>query len=245
MKSTLILTTTLFLTTLFLYYKPPLSQNVNLQASNSNPWDIYDYYFFALQWGASMCAKTGKTCYEKLKSVPRHEVTIHGLWPSLLKGKNLPACNSGAEISIIDDDRMKEARTYWPSLNGNANTVFWGHEYNKHGYCYNKRLGFPEDDYHYYFDKAMELFKSKKLNRLIINAIGDHEGIQKISYNDLYAGIKKVLGGDYFQITCSNVSKKQYLAEIRIGFNLNFEFTKITKGTGCSNKKDIIIEFTQ
>ena len=133
MKSTLILTTTLFLTTLFLYYKPPLSQNVNLQASNSNPWDIYDYYFFALQWGASMCAKTGKTCYEKLKSVPRHEVTIHGLWPSLLKGKNLPACNSGAEISIIDDDRMKEARTYWPSLNGNANTVFWGHEYNKHG----------------------------------------------------------------------------------------------------------------
>ena len=245
MKSTYLLTTTFFLTFLFFYYNTPKSSNLNLQSSNAAPWELYDYYFFALQWGASMCAKTGKICYEKLKSVPRHEVTIHGLWPSLLKGKNLPSCNSGQTIKIKDDEKMKEIRIYWPSLNGNANTVFWEHEYNKHGFCYNKRLGFDGNDYHKYFDKALELFKSKQLNRLIINAVGEHVGEKKFSYNDLYGGIRKILGGDYFQITCNTINKKQYLAEIRIGFNLNFELTKITKGSGCSNKKDIIIEFTQ
>ena len=91
----------------------------------------------------------------------------------------------------------------------------------------------------------MELFKSKQLNRLIINAVGEHVGEKKFSYNDLYGGIRKILGGDYFQITCNTINKKQYLAEIRIGFDLNFELTKINKGSGCSNKKDIVIEFTQ
>ena len=245
MKTTIVISTTLLLTILFLIYEPPISQNLNLQSSNANPWEIYDYYFFALQWGPSMCVKTGSICYEKLKKVPRHEVTIHGLWPSLLKGKNLPECNTGTKISIKDDDKMKEVRTYWPSLNGNANNVFWEHEYNKHGFCYNKRMNYPEGDYHFYFNKAMEIFKKKNLNRLIINAVGDHEGIQTFSYSKLYAGIRKVLGGDYFQIVCNTIKGKQYLGEIRVGFNLNFEFTKILKKTGCSNKKEIIIEFVK
>lgn len=245
MKSTYILTTTLLLTFLFLYYTPLKSSNLNLQASNSAVWEIYDYYFFALQWGASMCVKTGKICYEKMKSVPRHEMTIHGLWPSLLKGKNLPSCNTGTPITIKDDEKMKEIRKYWPSLNGNANTVFWEHEYNKHGFCYNKRLGFDGNEYHHYFNKALELFKENKLNLLIINALGDHVGEVKFSYNDLYGKIRKILGGDFFQITCNTINKKQYLAEVRIGFNLNFQLTKINKGTGCSNKKDVVINFLE
>ena len=244
MKSQIILiTTTLLLTSLIIITKIPKSTIPNLKQSNAEPWEIYDYYFLALQWGPSMCAKVGKICYDKLKMIPKNEMSIHGLWPSLLKSKNLPECNSGKKISIKDDSSMKNIRKYWCSLNSNTNSFFWEHEYNKHGYCYNKRVGIHVNNYHAYFKKALDVFKKYKLNRLIVNALKKNSGIVSLTYKKLYMKIKAVLGGDYFQIVCSNYDVNQYLGEIRIAFDLEFRLRKINKGSTCSQKNDIYIEF--
>jgi len=247
MKSQIILiTTTLILTSLILITQLPKSKIPNLTQSNTNPWEIYDYYFFALQWGPSMCKKEGKLCYEKIKNVPKNEMTIHGLWPSLLKGKNLEECNKGKKISIKDDSSMKDIRKYWLSLNSNTNSFFWEHEYNKHGFCYNKRIGVDVNNYHVYFNKALEIFKKYNLNKIIVNALGQKSGVASLNYKELYMKVKKVLGGDYFQIICNNVKGTQVLGEIRIGFDLNFGLRKVLKGPGsCSMKKDIVVEFIE
>ena len=247
MKSQIILiTTTLLLTSLIIITKIPKSTIPNLKQSNAEPWEIYDYYFLALQWGPSMCTKVGKLCYDKLKMIPKNEMSIHGLWPSLLKSKNLPECNSGKKISIKDDRSMKKIRRYWCSLNSNTNSFFWEHEYNKHGYCYNKRVGIHVNNYHAYFKKALDVFKKYNLNRLMINAFKKDSGyfLITVSYKELYMKIKAVLGGDYFQIVCSNYNGNQYLGEVRIAFDLEFRLRKILKGPGsCSMKKSIIVIF--
>ena len=241
-----LITTTLLITSLLIITQIPKSTTPNLKQSNADPWVIYDYYLFALQWGPSMCEKVGDLCKKKIKNIPKNEMSIHGLWPSLLKGKNLDECNKGKKIEIKDDNTMKEVRQYWISLNSNTNSFFWEHEYNKHGYCYNKRIGADVNNYHEYFNKALEIFKKNNLNRLVVNALKKSSGVVNISYKELYMKIKGVLKGEYFQIVCNNFNGKQYLGEIRIGFDLDFGLRKILKGPGaCSMKRDIIIPFVE
>ena len=93
------------------------------------PWDSYDIYVLAVQWGSTICITKGETCYEKLKQIPVHSMSIHGLWPSLSSGATLPDCNSDNLIDIIDNgsETFLKMRKYWPSLTG-TNKEFWDHE---------------------------------------------------------------------------------------------------------------------
>ena len=42
----------------------------------------------------------------------------------------------------------------------------------------------------------------------------------------MYAKFKQFLGGDYFQIVCKSIEGKQYLSEVRIGFDLKSNLEK-------------------
>ena len=141
-----------------------------------SPWDDYDIYVFALQWAATLCKSKGTKCYEKLKVIPPHHMTIHGLWPSYSSGKSIADCNTGATIDVIDDgdSTFLEARKYWPSLTG-ENKDFWNHEYNKHGYCVNKRFEQDVNNYKFYMQKAIDLHYKNSFNTLIIDLAGDSE----------------------------------------------------------------------
>ena len=132
-----------------------------------DPWDSYDIYILAVQWGSTMCLTSGQTCYEKMKQIPRHSMSIHGLWHSLSTGVTLPDCNSGSEIAIIDSgsDTFLSMRQYWPSLTG-TNEKFWNHEYNKHGYCYLKKFK--------YASKLRNLLHHEYLNdRIYLSSSGN------------------------------------------------------------------------
>ena len=84
----------------------------------ADPWDTYDIYVLAVQWASTMCLTSGQTCYEKLKQIPRHSMSLHGLWASLSSGATLPNCNSGEEITVSDNgsETFLTMRQYWPSL---------------------------------------------------------------------------------------------------------------------------------
>ena len=227
-----------------------------LQIINSDPaYKIYDYYLFSVQWGSSMCLNYGSGCEEALKKIPKHHISIHGLWPSLLSGKRIPVCNTGAEIDIIEDDTeiFSKMNKFWVSLSGKGNKVFWDHEYNKHGYCYNQRLDIDVNDYKKYFEKTMEIFEDYNLGNLIINALKIDDsfiGEKSYSYKDLYNKIKDILGIDNFAFSCIKVkrnsnTKKQYLSEIRIPIGLDFKLYKgkLQNGGSCSSKTDINLIF--
>jgi ribonuclease I len=256
----LLISITISFITLYTKYKSHLQKEKkvkkNFQIPTSDPaYQIYDYYLFSVQWGSSMCLNYGSSCEEFLKKIPKHHISIHGLWPSLLSGKRLPVCNSGTEIDIIEDDTeiFSKMNKFWVSLSGKGNKVFWDHEYNKHGYCYNQRFNFDVNDYKKYFEKTMEIFEENNLGKLIINALNVDQsfiGEKSYSFKELYNKIKEILKIDNFAFSCIKVKrnskiKKQYLSEIRIPIGLDFKLYKgkVQNGGSCSSKTDINLIF--
>ena len=210
-----------------------------------DPWDSYDIYILAIQWGSTMCLTSGQTCYEKMKQIPRHSMSIHGLWPSLSTGVTLPDCNSGSEIAIIDSgsDTFLSMRQYWPSLTG-TNEKFWNHEYNKHGYCYLKKFKYDVNKYEFYFQKTLELFFEYQINTLIIDIAGDAEDGDYVLPDDFKEKMDKKFGANTYSMRCTKYGGDYYLSEIRFRFGLNFKPT--TKGksqNSCPTGKYIHVNY--
>ena len=211
-----------------------------------DPWNEYDIYILSVQWGSTMCLTAGQTCYEKIKNVPRHSMTIHGLWPSSSTGKTLPSCNPGKDISIVDSgsDIFLKMRKYWPSLNHNPNEVFWGHEFNKHGYCYLKKFNFDEKAYEMYFYKTLELFFNFRINNLITYIAGDADDGDYVLPDDFITKMNKQFGENTYSLRCTKYGVEFYLSEIRIKFDMNFQIrTKGKNQNSCPNGKPIHVKY--
>lgn len=235
---TIILLATIALTTLGVYYFH--TAGAHLRGTNAVP--DYDMYVLAVQWGKTLCISGGSSCETRLKNIPANHMSVHGLWPSLKSGARLADCNTGAEISIVDDGSatFQTARKYWPSLTG-ANEQFWNHEYNKHGYCYSNKI--KDFDYKKYFAKTLDIFQSKKINTLILNTFGSQSGEYTVSLSTLNSKLQSALGGKVYSLVCKNISGKQYLQEIRISLDLNFNYITSSLSSSCSSKKDVIIYY--
>lgn len=205
----------------------------------------YDMYCFSIQWGETMCLQKGGSCYEKLEAIPANKLSIHGLWPNRQDGSRLDDCHTGTDIPIEDDgsEIFQFMNQYWPSLTGPSET-FWTHEYNKHGYCYSEEIG--DYDYKLYFEKAREIFQRDNLENLIIDALGDHPGEEiSVSKSELLEKINSIIGGDdSAHLVCTKINKKYYLSEIRLNYDLDFNFIEDTlSGGACTDSNPIIIKF--
>ena len=222
----------------FLRAKPT---TLNLKGAVNKVPD-YNMYVFAVQWGKTLCLQGGSSCESKLANIPKNEMSIHGMWPSLISGARLPECNQGKEISIVDDGSSTfiSARKYWPSLTG-PNEKFWNHEYNKHGYCYSNAI--QDFDYKKYFQKTLDVFQEKKINTLILDLFGEQSGNYAVSLSELKSKLNEKLGGEYYSLVCKNISKKQYLQEIRFSLDLDFNYMENNASSTCSGKKDILIPY--
>lgn len=199
----------------------------------------YDMYVFAIQWATTMCLYT-PGCTEKMKPIPKNEMSIHGLWPNLKSGKRLPDCHTGPEILIGEDDFPLTMKQYWPSL-VKSNTEFWTHEYNKHGYCYSVQNKEPEPSK--YFENSLKVFFEKEINMLIIDILGTESKEVSIPLPQLDQKIQNQIGGKYYSLTCKNLDGKQYLLEIRFTLDLDFNYmVSKTKGS-CNTKKPVTLIF--
>ena len=203
----------------------------------------YDMYVFAIQWGKTMCiVNSGSTCTQKLANIPKNEMSIHGLWPSLKSGSSMSSCNSGTQVSIKDDgsDIFYDMKEYWPSLTGGDET-FWNHEYNKHGYCYSNKIG--DFDYKKYFQKSFDVFYKKGIPTMITDVFGQHSGEYSISLSEFKSKMAAKLGGNYMTPVCKYKNSKHYLQEIRFTMDLNFNYIEHSLGQTCSSSKPIYIPY--
>ena len=233
----------------FLLLKLSLSNNfLNknfIQLLSEDPWESYDIYVLAVQWGSTLCLTKGTTCYEKLKQIPKHSMSIHGLWPSLSTGATLPDCNSGAQIDIIDNgsSTFLKMRQYWPSLTG-TNKEFWDHEYNKHGYCFNLRHLIDEDVYEFYFQRVLDIFFNLKINSLITDLAGDVEDGEYVLPDDFTELMDKKFGANTYSLRCTKIGGYYFLQEIRFRLDLNMKLTTKGKSQGsCPNGQYIHVNY--
>ncbi|KAF9592266.1 hypothetical protein IFM89_013492, partial [Coptis chinensis] len=179
------------------YVSPDAYKNLSVPTKYYEPLapspSSFDYYIFALQWGVSVCNAAGTHCLRKDRGHPKF--TIHGLWPSKLKGA--PNTN-GNQFLVHVKDLQGKLDIAWPDVQNLNNAKFWGEQWKKHGTC----SGLKQ---HEYFKKALILF-------------------DKIELRNRVAQLRPVLGnfgGKYNLQSLLNAYDKTYNVKPRILCNTN------------------------
>ena len=197
--------------------------------------ETYDIYIFSIIWLGTTCKIKGEQCLKKFKNVKKNTFTIHGLWPNYKNGTLPDWCNgkNDKEIKIKDKSLLDFMKKYYPS-GYHSNEYFWGHEYNKHGYCYNQRNKINIDDYEKYFEKAKELYTKFDFENILINIYKNkiEPGDKIINRRDIEKQLDSIgITKDTYKIVCTNITNEKnvtspHLLEIRIRFDLNFNLLK-------------------
>ena len=212
---------------------------VNFTDENKEPfWDKYDYYILAVQYSPNICVFKGQTCLDILKKKEYYKAGIHGLWPSHSSGYIPQDCNIGEDIEIKVNESQDYFENYilkyWFSLY-NTDDYFLTHEYNRHGYCYNKRIGENETNYKLYLNKTLEVYHKFNFSRIfddLVNELG--KGEHCLKKNELIEKIEKKCKKNSFGLKCFNFKDKIYLEEIYFKFDQTFNLIdNITSNDDC------------
>lgn len=230
-----------------------LKENI-LQRLSNTPSD-FENYTYSIQWGSKFLniliyllkfldtfCLTKSACREKSKHLKRNVFTVHGLWPNGPGGIQLPTCNQGDHIDFeINDDNLQEnMNKHWPSLTG-PNEGFWEHEYNKHGYCYAYKYGGGQTKF---FNQAMDLFLENNFENIIHELVEDSEEEEVlIGHDNLRNFISEKYPGMVFDIDCKIYNHNNYLQEIRIYYDLDFQPQDLSgsRKDNCIKNNDIRI----
>ena len=196
-------------------------------------YEEYDMYFFTILWLGTTCKMKGELCYEIIEPVPKNTFSLHGLWPNLRNGTLADWCNgkNDIEIEIHDKDLLDFMNTHYVS-GYHTNEYFWGHEYNKHGYCYNKRKNLGVENYELYFTVIKDMFQHYKFENMFLDIYKDRieSGDFLINRKDVEEYFQnKGFDPDTYLIVCTNITENNgtvvnpHILEIRIRFDLKFQ----------------------
>ena len=202
--------------------------------TNEEVWMTYDMYVFSMFFQTTTCRKKGFACYIAIENFPKKMWTIHGLWPNYKNGTISDWCNGDNDIDIkIKNQSLYDyMKIYWPGL-FRTNEGFWGHEYNRHGYCYNQRFNINVNNYEQFFLKGIEIYEKYDLGNIFINMYDKNlpKGDNKISRTKLEGYLKtKGIERDEYLLICENITinnkNYSYIYEMRIRFDLDFNLYK-------------------
>ena len=212
----------------FLEFEGPQKPDINF-------YKIYDMYFYTILWLGTTCHMKGKQCYDRIKNVPKNVFTVHGLWPNLRNGTLPNWCNGDNDIEIeINNEELYDFMKKYYVSGYHTEPYFWGHEYNKHGYCYNQRNGYNVNNYEIFFQKTKEMFIENNFENLFldffkkekIEVIKGDMMINRTKFEQFFD--EKGFNKHHYVIVCTNITDKNetqynpHILEIRIRYDLNF-----------------------
>ncbi|KAK8575686.1 hypothetical protein V6N13_033062 [Hibiscus sabdariffa] len=180
----------------------------------------FSFYKLSLIWPTSACIPT-KNCKTPIPNF----FTIHGLWPTLKDGSEVPPydptdnnCNPNpvapADVVVKVATIRGRLQTKWPNLRvGKSDDIFWETEWSHHGMC----SDYPQDPLAY-FTSTLNLAENSKYDPL--DVLGVSPSNTPYPIDTLLENVKKKVGF-YPQISCSmpvGGTKQLYLREIRFCF---------------------------
>lgn len=243
------LSTSLFLLLLTFTLQNPLpwkgmKQAINAKYFNVEPWDIFDYYVFSIQFASTVCQMGPLECEEKMSQIQPLTMTIRGLWIGAKSGKDLDTCNPDT-IDVVDDGSKlwQDMHKYMPGLLVENDTDFWTDEYNEYGYCYMRKNRLDGNNYKIWFQKVLDLFESRNYADIVIDIVGFFSTETSMPFEEFQREVGMRIGMDCTQITCSKQFNKYYLRQIRVGLDLDLNpWPGSIEGTDCDAKGDIYFE---
>ena len=197
-------------------------------------YETYDMYFFTILWLGTTCHMKGEQCYENIGAVPKNIFTVHGLWPNYRNGTLADWCNgkNDIEIEIYDQELSEFMDTHYVS-GYHTNPYFWGHEYNKHGYCYNQRNNLDPQNYEIYFKVVKDLYNKYNFANIFLDIYEDRiqPGDMEINRKEVEKYFEnKGFSKDTYLLVCTNITQNTtvnpHLLEIRIRFDLDMNILK-------------------
>ena len=249
--ATLIFISSIILTLVFVFQEDKDDKKEDPVPDESSDWAKYDSYLFSIFWAPSSCFKKRyekEKCFERVKELGDDDYfIIHGLWPTYQSGKYMQECNDEEEILIdFNNQTSDEMVKLWPGLYSKSDIDFWGHEYNKHGYCYIKRIGKdPKKDYKIYFEKTISIFKDYRnlMEEILPDTIYGLNNITKSKFKKLFSSSSLKLNDSFYNIKCSynNETKTNTLNEIRFNYDLDFKLVKSNRQDECPDIFQIYI----
>ena len=110
---------------------PPTTKELTAVDTN------YDIYLYVSEWPGTVC-KYNDCKYDNVKT--RH-FNLHGLWPQYLNGSWPQNCtNTPLNYDSFDQSLKTQLTEYWSGLYTKEED-FLGHEWGKHGTCWNPTFG--------------------------------------------------------------------------------------------------------
>ena len=127
--------------------------------------------------------------------------TLHGVWPSSLRGKHPVDCDNSQKFdqNLLQPALKDQMEEKWKSFNLKlSNSVFWGHEWKKHGTCaldLENTNSLPK-----YFTKSIQMIDEHNAGE-ILRRNGITPG-KKYKIDDILRVLKTSLGVNVF-VSCS------------------------------------------
>ena len=239
----LILILGIIITILFL-----LTENREIEPEKDD-WNQYDSYIFSIFWPPSSCFNKraeNKSCFNRVRELKDdNNFIIHGLWPTYISGKFTEICNKNEDINItFDDENREKFSVLWPGLYSSEQTM-WNHEYNKHGYCFVKRIGKnPEKDYKIYFDNVREIFNGYQLlmEEILPHMSKGLHNVTKKKFQNIILDSSQHYDPSTYSLICvrNETQKIDVLEEIRFNYDLNFTMiNNIKSSENCPDRFQI------
>ena len=184
---------------------------------------------------------------------------LHGLWPNNWTGKQPSDCTpTKFQLSSMTENDQKEIVSYWNCLYGNQE-AYVGHEWAKHGTCWNKDIGnlskMPEnvrdllkvyrksgmtDSPQEYVEFTIGLAKIYNFyDALAESGILPNNSIT-YKVNSMLEAMKKKYKVQKFSIYCNLKEGKSYFFTLRICLDFEYKPIDCASTSLRSCKEDII-----
>nr|WRI06289.1 self-incompatibility associated ribonuclease [Pyrus pyrifolia] len=118
----------------------------------------YDYLQFTQQYQPAACNSNPIPCKDPTDKL----FTVHGLWPSKVKGPDPHDCKTKTNKSQTIDILLKpQLEIIWPNVFNRAdNESFWETQWEKHGTCGSPTI----KDKNHYFETVIRMYITEKQN---------------------------------------------------------------------------------
>lgn len=123
----------------------------------------FRFWVFSQQTSAGYCAGYGHCILKHIRPF----WTIHGLWPT--NAESWPkVCNKTINFNIsVFDVIRNDLEMYWPSVRSMNSSVFWRHEWQKHGSC--GLQVFHVNGMFRYFNETLSLLHTYNVTNFLID----------------------------------------------------------------------------